>query len=73
MRNQHCSLYCFLTIITAFTSLLFCPAFADNTAVTAIEKLDPNMAVADPDGEWLWYDAQHLTIEGKGWADTESF
>jgi len=26
----------------------------------------------DPDGKTVWYDAQHLGIEGKGWADTES-
>ena len=26
----------------------------------------------DPDGKTVWYDAQHLGIEGKGWEDTES-
>jgi hypothetical protein len=26
----------------------------------------------DPDGKTVWYDAQLLGIEGKGWADTES-
>lgn len=37
----------------------------------SIEKLDPNMAVADPDGEWVWYDALLLGIEGKVWEETE--
>jgi hypothetical protein len=40
---------------------------------TAIERLDPAMAVKDPAGEYLWYDAKGLTVEGKGWTDTEAF
>lgn len=40
---------------------------------TAFDVLDPNMAVADPSGEWLWYDAQNLTVEGRGWTETEAF
>lgn len=47
---------------------------ADAAADTAaIEKLDPNFAARDASGEWLWYDAAGLTLEGKGWPDTERF
>ena len=38
-----------------------------------IERLDPNMAAKDPAGEWLWYDARNLELEGKAWNDTESY
>lgn len=38
-----------------------------------IAKLDENMAVKDPERDLLWYDAKKLTIEGKGWDDTEEF
>ncbi len=38
-----------------------------------IEKLDPNFAAKDASGEWLWYDARELTVEGKGWTDTDWF
>ena len=49
------------------------PAFAADSGSSAIEKLDPNFAAKDTSGEWLWYDAQKLTVEGKGWTDTERF
>jgi hypothetical protein len=39
----------------------------------AAENLAPETAVADPDGKTLWYDCQKLLVEGKGWADTETF
>ncbi|NLB55348.1 MAG: hypothetical protein GX811_06205, partial [Lentisphaerae bacterium] len=38
-----------------------------------IEKLDPNMAIKDPERDLYWYDAKSLTVEGKGWDDTEEF
>jgi hypothetical protein len=38
-----------------------------------IQKLDPNFAVKDAAADLLWYDARRLTIEGKGWNDTEVF
>ena len=38
-----------------------------------LETLDPAMAARDAGGEWLWYDVRDLTIEGKGWSDTEAF
>lgn len=42
-------------------------------AASPIEKLDPNFAVKDVSGAVLWYDAARLTIEGKGWTDTDRF
>ncbi|MFA7692848.1 MAG: hypothetical protein GX117_05365 [Candidatus Hydrogenedentes bacterium] len=65
--------YLNLGLIVAFTLIasFACP-FADEIK-PAIEILDQNMAVADPDGDWLWYDAAELTVEGKGWNDTASF
>lgn len=44
---------------------------ASPTAADLISRLDPNMAVRDPGGEWLWHDAAALRVEGKGWTDTE--
>jgi lysophospholipase L1-like esterase len=56
-----------LLILFAIALLISPPViFAES-----IEKLDPNMAVADPDGEWIWYDALLLGIEGKVWGETE--
>jgi len=48
------------------------------TALTPIEianltKLDPKKATHESDSKILWYDARDLTIEGKGWTDTETF
>ena len=59
-----------------FCVVLACFACASPFAAgdgAAIERLDPNMAVKDPAGEYLWYDAKDLTVEGKGWTDTEDF
>ena len=49
------------------------PALAADSGPSSIEKLDPNIAAKDTSGEWLWYDAQKLTVEGKGWSDTDRF
>ena len=38
-----------------------------------IAKLDKNMAIKEPGKNLYWYKARELTIEGKGWEDTESF
>ena len=35
-------------------------------------KLDKNMAIKEPGKNLFWYDASNLTIEGKGWKDTET-
>ncbi|MDQ1255758.1 MAG: hypothetical protein QG656_352 [Candidatus Hydrogenedentes bacterium] len=39
----------------------------------ALAKLDPASAAKSEDNKWAWYDAKALTIEGKGWTDTEAF
>ena len=46
---------------------------ADENTAPAIERLDPNFAAKDAGGEWLWYNAEALTVEGKGWPDTARF
>ena len=72
MKQRSIKYFC---ITYTFLLLIYClsPGFSENVANPSIEILDPNMAVADPGGEWLWYDAQQLAIEGKGWTDTEAF
>jgi lysophospholipase L1-like esterase len=47
------------------------PAVAGEPAT--IERLDPAFAARDATGDWLWYDAEKLTVEGRGWSDTEQF
>ncbi len=37
--------------------------------VSDIEHLDPNMATQSPEGDWLWYDALSLGLEGQGWTE----
>lgn len=46
---------------------------AQAVEASSIEKLDPNFAAKDTSGEWLWYDAKGLCVEGKAWTDTERF
>ncbi len=58
-------------LLSAWVAAL--PAPAADSGPSAIEKLDPNFAAKDTSGEWLWYDAQKLTVEGKGWTDTDRF
>ena len=36
-------------------------------------KIDPASGKADSDGKIVWYDCKLLPLEGKGWADTESY
>lgn len=38
-----------------------------------IEQLDENMTIKEPGKNLYWHNANNLTIEGKGWEDTESF
>ena len=73
MMIRSCGIVYPLGIVIALTALFSLPVFSEDISRSAIEKLDPNMAVPDPGGEWLWYDAQQLAIEGKGWTDTEAF
>ena len=60
-----------MLVLSAWVTAL--PALAADSGPSAIEKLDPNFAAKDTSGEWLWYDAKGLTVEGKGWADTDQF
>jgi len=41
--------------------------------IANLTKLDSQKATREPDSKILWYDARDLTIEGKGWTDTETF
>jgi hypothetical protein len=52
---------------------LAAPAPAADNATPSIEKLDPNFAAKDASGEFLYYDAKAMVVEGKGWTDTERF
>ena len=38
-----------------------------------LQRVDPAKAAKDAKGEALWYDAQQLAVEGKGWTDVEKF
>ncbi len=62
--------------ITGLMAGLFLPSapvLAEEALIDRIETLDPGIAQKDAKGEWLWYDAQVLDVEGKGWTDTEQF
>jgi len=37
------------------------------------ETIAPKHGTADPDGKTVWYDCKRLGLEGKGWADTQSY
>ena len=41
-------------------------------AVGAPNAIELKDGTVDPDGKTVWYDAQDLGVEGKGWIDTES-
>ncbi len=43
------------------------------SAYAGREKVDPGTATKDAGQAILWYDARHLTVEGRGWTDTEEF
>ncbi len=68
---EYQGLFLILFLLVPLLQALSCPA-VENTA-SAIERLDPNFAAKDASGEWLWYDATELTVEGKGWTDTDRF
>jgi hypothetical protein len=38
-----------------------------------LAPLDPAKAIEDAKAERLWYDAKLLTVEGRGWTETEAF
>jgi lysophospholipase L1-like esterase len=57
--------------------LLLSAAVANGTESTTqpagVGAISPSAAVQDEKTGMLWYDAKLLTIEGKGWAETEEF
>jgi len=42
-------------------------------AAVAAERIDPQKGTTDPCDGQVWYDGRLLPLEGRGWADTESF
>ena len=55
-------------IVTGVVLVVVWGAFAQD-APSVAERLDPNMAVAAPDGQTLWYDALRLGLEAQGFSD----
>ncbi len=47
-------------------------AFKKSTNTSKLSTIKLREGNLDADGKTVWYDAQHLGIEGKGWEDTES-
>lgn len=58
----------------AIAALFLWGSLARDAAATqpaATRAINPSLAVKDEKSSLLWYDAELLTIEGKGWTDTE--
>ena len=56
-----------LTLITPLIPILLCiTALAQNTP---LDRIDPDMAIARPDSNLVWYDALTIGLEGQGWQD----
>lgn len=47
--------------------------FAHGLSLDALDKIAPEAGQKDAEGKWTWYDGKLLTIEGKGWTDTEKY
>jgi hypothetical protein len=61
------SVRCSLPVVPALLLLLL------SSPCLAEEVLDQKLAKLDPDEATRWYDIAHLNLEGRGWAQTESF
>jgi lysophospholipase L1-like esterase len=46
---------------------------ATRLTIDRLERIDPSIGVKDEQGKLVWYDAQQLPVEGKGWTETEAF
>ena len=57
-----------LSKISMYAILLF--LYLAISAQSSAEVLDPELAVMDTSGTILWYDIDHLGIEGRGWSET---
>jgi hypothetical protein len=42
------------------------------TVAGAQERLDPKLASSQPGESTLWFDVQHVGVEGKGWSETKA-
>jgi len=49
------------------------PVAARVQTLNDLQRVDPATAARDPKTATLWYDATRLTIEGKGWTETEHY
>lgn len=49
------------------------PAAFSSPRIDTLHRLDPATATKDAKSPVLWYDARNLTVEGKGWTDTDAF
>ncbi|NLN92217.1 MAG: hypothetical protein GX130_02775 [Candidatus Hydrogenedens sp.] len=67
MKKNSCLLFLFCAVLLSASLVGGTAVFAES-----IEKLDPNMALVDPSGDWSWYDALLLGVEGKAWEETEN-
>ena len=53
-------------------STLLIPVLAGAAAVAQdsdLDRIDPDMAIAKPDSDLVWYDALDIGLEGQGWQD----
>lgn len=58
---------CAFVLSTLVASIVFAQANA------GLERLEPAVAAAADKPDVAWYNAEQLTIEGKGWSDTAAF
>jgi len=49
------------------------PAAARVQTLDDLQRVDPATATKDPKTSTLWYDARLLTLEGRGWTQTEHY
>lgn len=56
-------------LVVPFLMLALC---GNSGQVVAAEVIDSAKGVLDSDNKLIWYDAQLLNIEGRGWTDTKS-
>ena len=63
-------------IMYVISLMILVPAFSVPPAISNMEimkKIDPAKGTKEEGSELVWFDAKDLTIEGKGWNDTEEF
>lgn len=55
-----------------FVPFAVAAVFFITSAGRAGEIVDPSLATRDEKASMLWYDIQHLDVEGRGWAETKA-